>query len=183
MTAPRLRKAQTDELGREQLARLAAICEQALGRPFSDGWERVGAGLHVIGEVAGRGVSHAMIVDRSAYVGHEADQAIDVGYVEHVATLPAHEGQGVGVAVMTEIGRIIGDEYTIGAISTQQQTALERLGWERWAGPTLVRTADGELVRTPERDGSVMVLRTERTPPGLDGTGPIAIDWRPANPW
>jgi len=57
------------------------------------------------------------------------------------------------------------------------------LGWIVWAGPTFVRTPDGERIRTGGADGEVMVLRTPRTPSGISVDGPIAIDWRPGEPW
>lgn len=183
MTGTRHRTALTDELGSGLLAELASLFEEAGGAPIGEMLERIGPGVHVMAEAGGRIVSHAMIVDRAAYVGHEADQAIDVGYVELVATRAALTGSGVDASVLSEVGRIIRDEYALGALSTAEPPPYEALGWQAWAGLTLARTADGELVRTSEADGLVMVLRTLRTPPHLDADGPIAIDWRPGALW
>jgi GNAT superfamily N-acetyltransferase len=183
MSAVRLRTAQTEELGPERLDELTALCEAAFGEPFAGAWERVGPGLHVVAELDGRAVAHAMIVDRRLYVGHEMDLALDVGYVEHVATLPSAQGAGHGASVMRKVARIIGDEYQLGALATGSNAFYQRLGWETWAGPTFVRTADGELLRSAAEDGHVMVLRTPRTPPGTSLDAPIAVDWRPAEPW
>jgi GNAT superfamily N-acetyltransferase len=132
---------------------------------------------------AGDILAHAMIVDRGLYVGHEPDLAIDAGYVEWVATRPDHQGEGNGTAVMREIGRIIGDEYALGALATGSNSFYERLGWETWQGPTSVRMPDGQRVRSPGEDGSVMILRTARTPEPFDLAGPIAVDWRAGDPW
>lgn len=183
MSERRIRIAQTDELAPERVAALIDLCEAAFGEPFADAWHAVGPGLHVMVEVGGRVVSHAMIVDRRFYTGHEMDVAIDAGYVEHVATAPEAAGRGHATAAMAEIGRIIGDEYAIGALATGSNAFYERLGWETWRGPTAVRSADGELVRSAARDGHVMVLRTPRTPPTMSLDAPIAVDWRPGNPW
>jgi aminoglycoside 2'-N-acetyltransferase I len=57
----------------------------------------------------------------------------------------------------------------------------ERLGWERWLGPTSVRTATG-TERTPDDDGGIMILRTPASP-GLDLTANIACDWRDGDVW
>ena len=84
---------------------------------------------------------------------------------------------------MREVGRIIDEEYQLGALATGSQAFYGRLGWETWTGPTSVRTADGELVRTADHDGHVMVLRTPRTPPGVTLDMPIAVDWRTEEPW
>lgn len=183
MSVARLRTIETDELGEERLAELTQLCEAAFGLPFAGVWERVGPGLHVMAEDAGHIVAHAMIVDRRLYLGHEMDVALDVGYVENVATLPEAGGAGYGTAVMGEIGRIIGDEYQLGALATGSNAFYARLGWETWEGPTSVRTADGELVRSAAQDGHVMVLRTPRTPQGMTLDMPIAVDWRAEEPW
>lgn len=183
MTAARLRTAQTEDLEPDQLDELTRLCEAAFGEPFDAIWERVGPGLHVTAEDGGRVVAHAMIVDRQVYLGHEMDIALDVGYVEHVATLPEAQGQGHGAAVMGEVGRIIGDEYTLGALATGSNAFYQRLGWETWTGQTSVRMADGERVHSPAQDGHVMVLRTPRSPADLDLDAPIAVDWRPEEPW
>jgi hypothetical protein len=45
-----------------------------------------------------------------------------------------------------------------------------------------VRTAGG-LVRTPDEDDGIMVLRTRRTPADLDVAGPISCDWRAGDAW
>ena len=183
MSAVRLRTAQTDELEPERFDEVTALCEAAFGEPFAPVWERVGPGLHVVAEVDGRVVGHAMIVDRPVYVGGaDGVEALDAGYVENVATLPDARGRGHGAAVMREVGRILGEEYAIGALATGSNDFYAKLGWETWRGPTWIRMADGERVRSAEHDGQVMVLRTGRTP-DLRLEEPIAIDWRPEEPW
>lgn len=183
MSGVRLRTMQSEELGPERLDELTALCEAAFEEPFAEAWERIGPGLHVMAERDGRIVAHAMVIDRRIYLGHEADIALDVGYVEHVATLPALQGKGLGSAVMREIGRIIGLEYTLGALASGSNAFYERLGWETWAGPTSVRMPDGERVRSAGEDGHVLVMRTPRSPADLDLHAPIAIDWRSEEPW
>lgn len=183
MSERRIRTAQTDELEPEQLDELTALCEAAFGESFASAWERVGPGLHVMSELGGKVVSHAMIVDRRVYVGHETDLALDVGYVEHVATLPAFQGRGHGTAAMRVVGEIVTEEYALGALATRDHGFYQRLGWVPWIGPAWVRTADGQRIRSVGADGEVMVLRTPRTPSNVGLDGPIAIDWRPEEPW
>jgi aminoglycoside 2'-N-acetyltransferase I len=183
MITTRVRVAQTEDLEPDAMTELTDLCEAAFGEPFAPVWNRVGPGIHVIVDADGRPAAHAMIVDRRLYIGHEADVAIDVGYVENVATLPQLQGRGYAAQAMGEIGRIIGEEYALGALATAVHPFYARLGWETWIGPTSVRTQDGAWARTPERDGKVMILRTPRTPPELDVHGPVAIDWRPEEPW
>ncbi len=175
--------AQTDELDPSRIAELTSLCASAFGEPFAEIWERVGPGLHVMGELEGRLVAHAMIVDRRLYVGHEADLAIDVGYIEHVSTLPEVQGGGHGTATMRRVGEIIGEEYALGALATSHNGFYRRLGWESWTGPTSIRMPDGERVRSPSRDADIMILRTPRTPPGLVLDAAVAVDWRTGDSW
>lgn len=179
----RLWTVSTDELSADRFKEINALCEAAFDEPFASHWERVGPGLHVCADVDGQIVSHAMIVDRQTYFGHEADTALDAGYVEHVATLPQLQGHGHSTATMRRIEEIIRDEYALGALGTGSNAFYERLGWETWKGPTSVRTPDGERVRTPDEDGHVMVLRTPRSPLDLDLGESIAIDWRAGESW
>ena len=188
MTGPagspsRLHVVQTEEIDAATFDGLTALCEAAFEEPFAPVWERIGPGIHVYLEGEGRLLAHAMIIDRRLYVGHEGDLALDVGYVENVATDPERHGRGHGTRVMREIGRIVADEYVLGALATGRNGFYERLGWETWRGPTWVRMLDGQRVRSADEDGDVMVLRTPRTPPDLDLGGPIAVDWRPEEPW
>ena len=55
----------------------------------------------------------------------------------------------------------------------------ERLGWQRWLGPTYVRRSDG-VVRTPDEDDGVMVLVTATA---VDLTAPITCEERPGDDW
>jgi aminoglycoside 2'-N-acetyltransferase I len=183
MSAARLRMAQTEELGADRLDELTRLCEAAFKEPFAAVWERVGPGVHVMAEVNGRILAHAMVIDRRIYLGHEMDVALDAGYVENVATLPEAQGAGHAASVMREIGRIIRAEYELGALATGSNAFYERLGWETWIGPTGLRMADGERLRSADDDGHVMILRTPRTPPEMSLDAPIAVDWRAEEPW
>jgi aminoglycoside 2'-N-acetyltransferase I len=183
MTERRISATHTDELGPERETALIALCEAGFGKPFARAWQRVGPGLHVVADSGGVAVAHALIVDRRLYLGHEADMAIDVGYVEHVATRPGFERLGHATAVMERVAAIIRDEYALGGLATRDNGFYERLGWETWRGPTGLRMPDGERVRTDEQDGEVMVLRTQRSPADLSLDAPIFVDWRPEDPW
>ncbi len=181
--ASRLRIAQTEEVEPDTFAWLTALCEAAFEEPFVPVWERVGPGIHVFLEGEGRALAHAMVIDRRLYIGHEGDLALDVGYVENVATQPDLHGLGYGTRVLREINRVISDEYVLGALATGSHGFYARLGWETWLGPTHVRMVDGQRVRSADEDGDVMVLRTPRTPGDLDLGGAIAVDWRTEEPW
>jgi aminoglycoside 2'-N-acetyltransferase I len=116
-------------------------------------------GVHWAAEAGRRIVAHASVVERLL----EADgRPMRTGYVEAA-------------------GEHIRAEFELGALSTAVHRLYERHGWERWHGPTFVRT-DGGLVRTRDEDGGIMVLRTSRTPP-LGLTEGLSCEWRAGDAW
>jgi aminoglycoside 2'-N-acetyltransferase I len=82
---------------------------------------------------------------------------------------------------MRAVGTFL-EGYELGALDTGIPAFYERLEWERWRGPTAVRTERG-VIRTPEEDGLVMVRTTPLTPEGLDLAAAISCDWRPGDVW
>jgi aminoglycoside 2'-N-acetyltransferase I len=75
---------------------------------------------------------------------------------------------------MAEVGTIVRREFELGALSTGAHRFYERLGWQRWRGPTFV----GD-VRSDEEDDGVMVLAV--TP--VDLGAPISCDPRRGDDW
>jgi aminoglycoside 2'-N-acetyltransferase I len=128
----------------------------------------------------GEVVTHAAVVERTLWAG---GQPLSTGYVEGVATRPDRRRQGHASRAMRAAGRAIQERYQIGALSDGAEVPgfYERLGWERWQGPTFVASPDGPL-RTAEDDESVMVLRTPATP-NLDLAAALTCDWRPGDVW
>jgi len=66
-------------------------------------------------------------------------------------------------------------------LSTGRHEFYQRLGWERWLGPTFVRRGEA-LVRTPDEDDGIMVLRFGRSR-DTDLTAPIACEAREGDDW
>jgi aminoglycoside 2'-N-acetyltransferase I len=168
-------------LSAAEWAELTDLCVAAFDEPWDGYWESIGPGVHVIAEDdEGRILAHAAIVDRLLYPG---DGTLRAGYVEAVAVLPAHQRQGHGTAVMEVIDRMLDEKYELGALGTGSHDFYARLGWVAWRGPTWIRERDGRSVRSPDEDGGIMVRRTPTTPPDLDLSAPIAVDWRPGEVW
>ena len=169
----------TDEAPAALLSDLRALLTDAFDGGFSeDDWHHTVGGWHVIGSDAGSVVSHAAVVPRSIRVGEETFAA---GYVEGVATQPDRQRQGLGSQVMTEAAGVIRREFDLGVLSTDRWEFYQRVGWERWRGPTFVRT-DGRLVRTEDEDDGIMVLRAGPSQE-VDVTAPISCDSRPGDDW
>ena len=143
-----------------------------------DDWHHALGGIHVIHEVDGRIVAHASVIERELRV---ADRPLPTGYVEAVATDPALQGRGHGTIVMRDVSAYIRDGFALGGLGTGAHHFYERLGWVTWRGPAFVRTPDGP-VRTPDDDGSILVLPTPSSPE-LDFSAPISCDWRPGDVW
>jgi aminoglycoside 2'-N-acetyltransferase I len=148
-------------------------------RHFSDeDWEHTHGGWRVVALDGADPVAHAAVVPRVMEV---AEHPFRTGYVEGVATERARQGDGLGSRVMTEATAIVWRRFELGALSTNRWAFYQRLGWERWQGPTFVRTA-GELVRTPDEDDGVMVLRFGPSL-AIDLAAPISCDARPGDDW
>lgn len=161
------------------LAGIRALLDAAFDGEFSDDdWSHTVGGCHAVVVEGGRVVAHASVVARML----EVDGApVATGYVEGVAAAPGRDNQGLGSAVMTRLGTVIRRDFDIGALSTDRHSFYERLGWERWQGPTFVRTRAG-LLRTTDEDDGVMVLRFGATA-HLRLTASISCDERIGDDW
>jgi tRNA(Ile)-lysidine synthase len=159
-------------------AALRELWDAAFAGGFTD--EDAGhafGGTHAIVRTpAGELLAHASVVPRELVVG---DRSLRGGYVEAVATRPGHQRRGLGSRVMAAIAEVVREHYELGALSTSAHGFYERLGWERWRGPSYVIRA-GTRVRTPEEDDGVMVLPVAEE---LDRTQPIACHDRPGDAW
>ena len=176
-----LRVVPSAELSAGEWSTLTDLCEAAFAEPWDSYWEDIGPGVHVLAEDPQRGIlAHAAIVDRLLYPG---DAVLRAGYVEAVAVWPDLQRSGLGTQVMDAIDRMVDEGYELGALGTGSQPFYARLGWVVWQGPTSIRNRDGTVERSPNEDGGIMVRLTPQTPPGLDLTLPIAVDWRPGEVW
>ena len=134
-------------------------------------------GLHVLAEFGDELVGHAVVTTRWL-------QPLDLpllrtAYVDAVATAPAHQQQGIGSAVMTQLASAVRD-YDVACLETDRGSFYKRLGWEEWRGPLAGRSDEG-LIPTPDQTG-VMVLRLPRTPE-LDLDTLLTIEVHPARIW
>ena len=128
----------------------------AFGDRFSrDDWAHTGGGWRILLLEDDTPVGHAAVVGRRLQIGSESWEA---GYVEGVATRPDRQREGIGSTVMSLVAEVVRAHFQLGALSTSHHALYRRLGWERWAGPSFVRGADA-LVRTPDEDSGLMVLR------------------------
>jgi aminoglycoside 2'-N-acetyltransferase I len=141
-------------------------------------WEHAIGGMHFLMELDGRIVAHASVVERELHV---AGRPARTGYVEAVATLPQHQGRGLGTRLMRDVSSYIRDQFELGALGTGSHHFYERLGWQTWRGPSSVRTGTG-TVPTPDEDGYILVLPTPTSPP-LELTAPISCEQRPGDAW
>lgn len=168
----------SEDLSPERLAEIRALLVDAFDDGFSDDdWDHTLGGWHLLAMDKGL-LAHAAVVERVLDVG---GRALRAGYVEGVATTPTRQGEGLGSLVMRRVGQLLVDEFEVGALSTGRHAFYERLGWERWRGPTFVRDVP-KLVRTADEDDGIMVLRYGTTK-GLDLRLPISCETRPGDDW
>jgi aminoglycoside 2'-N-acetyltransferase I len=117
-------------------------------------------GYHFLAFQGRQLVSHALVTTR--WLQPEGQSLLKTAYVDAVATLPTHQGQGHGSALMRHLASTIDGEYVIACLETDRVRFYEQLGWEIWRGPLAGRSEQG-LVPTPEQKG-IMILRLSQTP-------------------
>ena len=177
---PVVRVCPSDGLDAHDRTAIRALLDAAFGGDFSDDdWAHALGGTHAFVEADGAVVAHASVVPRVLDIGH---YRVRTGYVEAVAVLPAMQGAGLGTAVMRALGEVIEREFELGALSTGEWHFYQRLGWERWRGPTWVRHPHGRLERSPGDDDSLMILRTPASPP-IDLFAPLTCEARTGDAW
>jgi aminoglycoside 2'-N-acetyltransferase I len=175
-----IRTLKSPELSPVVRGQLRRLLDESFRGEFNDSdWEHALGGWHVMAVDADRLVAHASIVPRRLRVG---DRVFNTGYVEAVAVAPSLQRTGLGSSVMQRVNQIIEVEFELGALSTGRWAFYERLGWERWAGPSWVRLPDGHLVRSEDEDDGIMVLRCTATRQ-LDATAPITCEARAGDSW
>lgn len=180
---PRLRRLATTDLTAGELAVLRGLMAVAfrsgeVERFDDDDWAHALGGMHFVLDVDGRIVTHASVVEREIHVG---DRPLRTGYVEAVGTVPDRQGARFGSLVMADVTAYIRERFELGALDTGRNHFYERLGWLTWRGPAFVRAPDG-IRRTPEDEGSILVLPTPSSP-SLDLTSSISCDWRSGDVW
>ena len=175
---PTLQTSPTSALSTAFLAEIRTFLDAAFD-DFSDAdWAHAIGGEHVW--ITGHNglISHASLVARTLVCD---GRTVKAGYVEAVATSAPFRRRGHAITVMRQVGDLIRERYEMGALSTGTPAFYQTLGWDLWQGPTLVDGPAGRT-RTPDDDGSIMILRTDRTPP-LGLTGDIVCQWRPGDVW
>jgi aminoglycoside 2'-N-acetyltransferase I len=170
----------TAQLTDGELVAIRRLMDDAFEGDFSDDdWAHALGGWHAVLRDDGAIVAHASVVERHLLVGNRACRA---GYVEAVAVMPSRQRQGLGTAVMAALGEIIHARFELGVLSSGEWGFYERLGWERWQGPTYVRLVGGSTVRSPGEDDGVMVLRGA-TNLDLDSTSAMTCEERAGDSW
>jgi aminoglycoside 2'-N-acetyltransferase I len=161
------------------LVEIRGLLELAFDGDFSgDDWAHTLGGWHVVLAAEDVIVSHAAVVPRVLDVGGRRYHA---GYVEGVATHPSRQRGGFGATVMVAVAAVLQRSFDMGALSTGSHAFYERLGWERWRGPTFVRHGS-DAIRTADEDGGVMVLRFGPSA-DIDLHAPISCEARPGDDW
>jgi aminoglycoside 2'-N-acetyltransferase I len=155
---------------------IVGLCSRAFGQDFSSLFVFVQRADHVLASIDGRLVGHAVWGTRWVQPGDH--RKLRTAYVDAVATDPELWGRGIGSAVMSRLEAETA-AFDIRALSTDLPGFYERLGWQRWLGPTGGRR-DDEIILTP--DEPVMVSTTPTTPP-LDLQTTLTIEWRNGSIW
>lgn len=143
-----------------------------------DDWDHALGGWHVVIEDGDMVIAHAAVGARLLEVD---GRPVHVGYVEGVAVARVRQSEGIGSLLMDDVNELIRADFEMGGLSTSSHPFYERLGWERWRGPTFVRHG-GETIRSEDEDDGVMVLRFGPSQT-VDLTAPISCESRSGDDW
>lgn len=174
----------TDEVPAALLAEIRALMDAAFGddpeEAFTDDdWGHTIGGRHVVVlDHDGALLAHAAVVERTIWVD---DRPFRTGYLEGVATRPGREGEGHGSRAVGRANLLVHEDFELGVLGTGRHSFYERLGWNRWRGPSFVRGPDGPR-RTEEDDDGLMVLPFGESQ-AVPLTATIACDARPGDDW
>ena len=141
-------------------------------------WDHALGGHHVLVTEGEDVVAHAAVVPRDLHVD---GRPFRTGYVEAVATAPFRRRRGLGSLAMAAADAVVREHHELGALSTGSPAFYARLGWERWRGPTFVRSGD-DLVRTPDEDDGIMVLCFGPST-AVDLAGSLSCEARSGDDW
>jgi len=158
-----------DDIHRDEIL---SLCRAAYNDELDGYLENIGPGVHLLGRVEGRLVSHAMFVER--WLQLASGQLLRTAYVELVATRPDAQRRGHASALMRRVAEEIA-AFDIGGLSPTDENFYASLDWETWRGRLLVRSGTSVVLAGDE---GLMVLRLPPTPAGLSLDDPISIEWR-----
>ncbi len=161
-----------------QLFAAQRLCSEVYEEPLGPLEPWADEAVHVMAFLDGLLVSHALWVERILQPG--GLPSLRTAYVEAVATLVAYQQRGIGTAVMQRLQSEIRG-YDLAGLSENPDFRgwYQRLGWESWQGPLLIRMEMGVL---PTPDDHCMVLRLPKTPQ-LDLTASLSAEWRTGELW
>ena len=135
-------------------------------------------GTHFLARSDSRIVGHVAVIERVLIAD---GKPFRTGYLETVATHPEFRRQGIASGLVGRANRLSRSDFALGALATGVHSFYHQLGWERWQGPTYVRR-NGRVLRSPEADDAVMILRTDRSR-ALNLSAPISCEWRDGDAW
>jgi aminoglycoside 2'-N-acetyltransferase I len=167
----------SSQLSNSQLAEIVELCTAAFDEDYQPYLDNFGPADHVLCHDGGRLVSHALWVERWLQPGELLP--LRTAYIEGVCTDMDHRGRGYASAVMRCLAAAIERDFEFAALGTRSHSFYAQHGWERWRGPTFVRTGDGIEAYPSE---FVMILRLPRTPL-LDPAWSLSCEWRPGDIW
>lgn len=178
MSRLRLRIVPSMTTSRALYRTILSLCNAAYRQDLTALFRTFGPGTHVIGEIDDQVVSHAMSIARCLQPGES--RPLKTAYIEAVATLPAHRGNGYATDVMRHLTENIPLDYELAALSPATTSLYARLGWQFWRGPLSIRMPTGQNEPTPNE--SVMVLELEgRSKLNLDEA--LSAEWRQGELW
>lgn len=165
----------TAHLGPHGLADVRDLCELAFDDYDDTTFQHALGGTHALVLHDHHLVAHGSVVLRRLRIG---GRWLRCGWIESVATHPAHRRNGYAHAVMAALETLAPGYDLLGLCSSDAGRPLyESRAWFLWRGPASVLSPDG-IRPTPDEDS--IYVHTVRP---IDFGGEIVCDWREGEVW
>ncbi|BBC38366.1 hypothetical protein SGFS_096600 [Streptomyces graminofaciens] len=168
----------TEELGKGGRAELRTMLEGCFGERYGDtAWQHCLGGIHYLLRYRGELAAHGSLVPRWFKQGNVALRGM---YGESMATVPHLRHRGLGSIVVAMATAEIRLHHEIGVFAASKYEFYERQGWQKWRGPTFVRTDEETLPAAPARGAVMFRLPVDSS---VNPDADLTTDWRDGDIW
>ncbi|MEW2115280.1 GNAT family N-acetyltransferase [Streptomyces sp. NPDC005474] len=169
----------TEQLSKQERHDLRTMLEKVFGRSryTDESWEHCLGGVHYLLRYGDTLVAHGALVPRYLRQG---DRVLRGVYGESMATLYDWRELGFGSIIVAMATANVRNNYDIGVFAASKYAFYERLGWEKWRGPTFIETEHGIEPRGPARGAVMFRLPKHST---IDPDAELVTDMRKGDPW
>ncbi len=168
--------ARTFSLSPELRKEITTTCNAAFGQDFGALFSLLPPdGLHFLGRLEGKLVTHLVVTDRSLRFG--PGRWLRTAYLDAVATLPDCRAKGHAGVLLDRAAALCGTSHDLLALSAGRETLYRRHGFATWRGPLFLENEDASGASEVHPEELLMLRAAGEALPEA-GTS-LTANWRP----